>query len=436
MAYIPPNNIEAEQALLCVMLMNEDMAVKVAEEVRCEEFYRESHKVIFATLVELVDKQRKPDIIALGQALKERGRLADVGDYAYLLHLNHAVPSSAGWQEHARIVHECAVKRLLAELGRNMAIRTQGEESADTQVELALEGLTEIASDTKELGFEDAPTMVERTLSTIMERGEKGEYYLGVPTGFGSFDDITSGLQEGDLIILAARPSMGKTAMALSWIMGMISNLKTVGLFSLEMSSVQLISRMLAALANVEGQNLNRGKLQRHEWEYVYDAANRLCETKLFIDDSSNINLRTIRSRSRRLQAEHGLDAVFIDYLQLLPGPPGRQENRQQEISVISRQLKNLAKELHVPVIALSQLSRAVESRQNKRPSLSDIRDSGSIEQDADVVCFLYRDEYYYPDTTSEPNICELHVAKHRNGPTGTIKFYFEQGKSQFFEIE
>lgn len=211
---------------------------------------------------------------------------------------------------------------------------------------------------------------------------------------------------------------------------------RTVGLFSLEMSSVQLICRMLSAMANVDGQNLNRGKLESYEWNYVYDAANRLTETKLFIDDSSNINMRTIRSRSRRLQAEHGLDALFIDYLQLLPGPPGKTENRQQELSVISRQLKSLAKELRVPVIALAQLSRAVESRQNKRPNLSDIRDSGSIEQAADLVCFLYRDEYYYPDTTNEPHTCELHVAKHRNGPTGTMKFHVEMAKSQFFEIE
>lgn len=436
MSYEPPHNIEAEQAVLCSMLIDNETALKISEDLRREDFYRESHKVIFTTMLELLDNHQRIDMITLCEKLKERGQLIDVGDYAYINYLNSAKPSAAGWQEHARIVHQCAVKRLLANIGRKMAIRSQGDDDAETQVELAMEEVMEIATDNKEVGFEDAPTLVAKAMDEILSRADKGEYYLGVPTGFGAFDDVTSGLQSGDLIILAARPSMGKTAMALSMIMGMISNPRTVGLFSLEMSSVQLICRMLSAMANVDGQSLNRGKLESHEWNYVYDAANRLTETKLFIDDSSNINLRTIRSRSRRLQAEHGLDALFIDYLQLLPGPPGKTENRQQELSIISRQLKSLAKELRIPVIALAQLSRAVESRQNKRPTLSDIRDSGSIEQAADLVCFLYRDEYYYPDTTNEPHTCELHVAKHRNGPTGTMKFHVEMSKSQFFEIE
>lgn len=436
MSYEPPHNIEAEQAVLCSMLIDNDTALKISEDLRQEDFYREAHKVIFAAMQELLDNRQRLDMITLCEVLKERAQLADVGDYAYINYLNSARPSAVGWQEHARIVHQCAVKRLLANLGRKMAIRSQGDDDAETQVELAMEEIMGIATDNKEVGFEDAPTLVGRAMEVILSRADKGEYYLGVPTGFGAFDDVTSGLQSGDLIILAARPSMGKTAMALSMIMGMISNPRTVGLFSLEMSSVQLICRMLSAMANVDGQSLNRGKLESHEWNYVYDAANRLTETKLFIDDSSNINLRTIRSRARRLQTEHGLDALFIDYLQLLPGPPGKTENRQQELSVISRQLKSLAKELRVPVIALAQLSRAVETRQNKRPTLSDIRDSGSIEQAADLVCFLYRDEYYYPDTTNEPHTCELHVAKHRNGPTGTMKFHVEMSKSQFFEIE
>lgn len=439
MAYVPPHNIEAEQAVLCTMMMDKETSLKLQEELRQEDFYRESHRVIFKAIVELLDKNQQVDMITLGEMLKERGQLTDVGDYAYLMQLNHAVPTSAGWEEHASIVHQCAVKRLLAQLGRNMAIRSQGDEDAETQVEKALEGVMEIATDNKELGFVDAETLVGNALEGIMKRMDSGEYYLGVGTGFTAFDDVTSGLQAGDLIILAARPSMGKTAMAMSLIMCMLSQDSacgpTVGLFSLEMSSEQLICRMLSALANVDGQALNRGKLKSYEWNYVYDAANRLAATKLFIDDSSSINLRTIRSRSRRLQAEHGLAAIFIDYLQLLPGPPGGRENRQQEISVISRQLKSLAKELHVPVIALSQLSRAVEGRTNKRPTLSDIRDSGSIEQDSDVVCFLYRDEYYNPDTTNEPHVCELHIAKHRNGPTSTMKFYVDLAKNQFFEI-
>ena len=200
------------------------------------------------------------------------------------------------------------------------------------------------------------------------------------------------------------------------------------------MSSEQLISRLLAAMAEVDGQDLNRGKLDGNQWDYVYDAAAELSKTKLFIDDSSNINIRTIRARARRLQAEEGLDAIFIDYLQLLPNPDARNINRQEEISMLSRQLKALAKELKVPLIALSQLSRAVEARQNKRPMLSDLRDSGSIEQDADIVAFLYRDEYYN-ENTREPHICELRIAKHRNGPTGTLKYYFEKQKSQFMEI-
>lgn len=450
MSYEPPHNIEAEQAVLCCMMMNRETGLKLAEELRAEDFYRESHRVIFKSIAELLDKNQQVDMITLGELLKEQGRLIDVGDYAYLLQLNHAVPSAAGWKEHAQIVHQCAVKRLLANLGKQMALRSLGEDDAETQVELAMEGVMQIATDNRETGFVDAETLVSNALESILNRLDAGEYYLGVPTGFSGLDDVTSGLQNGDLIILAGRPSMGKTAMALNWIMGMIGGPpdrgdgaerlggyphRTVGLFSLEMSSEQLICRMLAAMANVNGQSLNRGKLESHEWGYVYDAAYRLGKTKLFIDDSSTINMRTIRSRARRLQAEQGLAALFIDYLQLLPGPPGGHENRQQEISVISRQLKSLAKELRVPVIALSQLSRAVEGRQNKRPGLADIRESGSIEQDSDVVCFLYRDEYYNPDTTTEPHICELHVAKHRNGPTGTMKFFVDLAKNQFFEI-
>lgn len=442
MEFIPPNNVRAEQAVLCAMLMDAGVAVRISEELRAEEFYREAHRVIYRVILEMLDKKQVLDMITLCEALKVKGVLKDVGDYGYVMQLDSVLPTTAGWEEYVRIIHECSVKRMLANLGKSMAMRTQGEEAADSQVEMALEGVMQIATGNKEAGFEDAQTLVERTMESIVQRMDSGEYYLGVPTGFEALDDLTSGLQAGDFVILAARPSMGKTAMALNLVQGIVTQLVgeehkyTVGFFSLEMSSEQLISRMLASMANVEGQKLNRGKLDNFEWDYVYDAANKLAETKLYIDDSSNINLRTMRSRARRLQAEQGLDVIFVDYLQLLPSPDSRAVNRHEEITMISRQLKALAKELRVPVIALSQLSRAVEGRLNKRPCLSDIRDSGAIEQDADVVAFLYRDEYYYPDTTKEPHICELNVAKHRNGPTGTVKYYFESSKNQFFEVE
>ena len=429
MKFTPPHSIEAEQALISCMLLEQRVAVQAVEELRTEDFYRETHKLIYGAIQEIVDKHQELNLVSLIDLLKLKGQLADAGDVAYITHLSMARPTTAGWKEFLRIVHEYATKRLLAKLGQTMAIRSQGEEAAEAQVDEALEDLTEIATGTRERGFEDAETLVARTLDHITNRSEE-EYYLGVPTCFSGLDDLTSGLQAGDLFILAARPSMGKTAFALNMVRGIISHAHTVGFFSLEMSSEQLISRLLAAMAEVDGQDLNRGKLDGNQWDYVYDAAAELSKTKLFIDDSSTIGIRTIRSRARRLQAEQGLDAIFIDYLQLLPSPDSRNANRQEEISMLSRKLKSLAKELKVPIVALSQLSRAVEGRQNKRPMLSDLRESGSLEQDADIVAFLYREDYYNPETENKHT--ELIIAKHRNGPVDTVNLFFKKEFTKF----
>ncbi len=435
---LPPQNIEAEQAVLGAMLIEREAISKVAEFLRAEDFYRDGHGKIFAAMLDLFNRNEAVDLVTVVEHLRKEDRLEQAGGLSYVASLANSVPTAANVMYHARIVEEKSLLRQLITAATNIAtMGYEGAEEVSNIMDKAERTILEISN--RKAGSEFTPVK-----SIIMDAFDKIEKLYaskgsitGLSSGFKDLDKLTSGLQPSDLILIAARPSMGKTAFVLNITQNVgIREKAAVAFFSLEMSKEQLVQRMLCAESAIDSQRLRIGELEPNDWEKLVSGADRLSGASIFIDDTPGITVMEMRSKARRLKVEHNLKLIIIDYLQLMQGSSNGKggENRQQEISEISRSLKSLARELQVPVIALSQLSRNVESRQVKKPMLSDLRESGSLEQDADIVAFLYREDYYNPDT-EDKNITELIIAKHRNGPVDTVRLFFHKQFTRFVDL-
>ncbi len=434
---VPPQNVEAEQSVLGAMLIEREAIAKVAEFLRPVDFYREAHRLVYNAVLQLFNKNDAVDLITVVESLRKEDKLEAAGGIAYVTSLANYVPTAANVLYHARIVEEKALLRQLIHAATYIA--GMGYEASDEVtmiMDKAEQMILEVAN--RKVGHDFTPikSIIFDTFNKIEQLYASKGGITGLPTGFKDLDRLMSGLQPSDLILIAARPSMGKTAFVLNIAQHVaIREKKPVAFFSLEMSKEQLVQRMLCAEAAIDAQRLRIGELEENDWGKLVKAADRLSSAPIYIDDTAGITVVEMRAKARRLKIEHGLQLVIIDYLQLMQGATGsRSENRQQEISEISRFLKGLAREMNVPVIALSQLSRSVESRQVKRPMLSDLRESGSLEQDADIVAFLYREDYYNPDTDKK-NVTEVIVAKHRNGPVDTIQLFFHKQFTKFADL-
>lgn len=439
---IPPQNIEAEQSVLCAMLISKEAISKVTEILNSEDFYREAHRVIFNAMLELERKNEPVDLITVTDLLKKENKLDDVGGIAYITSLSNLLPTAANVKYHADIVAEKSVLRQLVKVSTEIAaMGYEASEDVSEVIDKAESRILEISNRKKRSDFTPISSVLMHSVQDIEKLLNNKGGLTGIPTGFTDLDKLTSGLHPSDFIILAARPSMGKTAFALNVVQNVALRAhkkiggepRSVAFFSLEMSKEQLVNRMLCAEANIDSQRLRIGEMADKDWDSLWNACDSMSKAKIFIDDTPGITAMEMRSRARRLKAEQGLDLIVVDYLQLMQGSGRRNSSgdRQQEVSEISRSLKALARELDVPVIALSQLSRGVEARQVKRPMLSDLRESGSLEQDADIVAFLYREDYYNPETENK-NITELIIAKHRNGPVDTVNLFFHKQFTKF----
>lgn len=432
----PPQNIEAEEGVLGAMLIKRDAIVEAQEILQEEDFYREANRIIFHGIQELSEEGEAVDIITLTERLKRDGSITKIGGLSYITKLANIVPTAANVAYHAKIVREKAELRRLIDAATEIAAEAYENASpVDNIMDTAEKKILSVAGTQKTAGFEPMKKIVVRAFEHIGEVYDSGGGITGLSTGFRDLDGLTSGLQKSDLILVAARPSMGKTAFTLNIATNAGLAGSTVAFFSLEMSKEQLVQRMLCSEGCIDSQRVRTGQLDDDEWTNLVKASDRVGRAPIYIDDTPAITVMELRSKARRLKAEHGLDLIIIDYLQLMQGRGGKSsESRQQEISEISRSLKSLARELNVPVIALSQLSRSVESRQVKRPMLSDLRESGSLEQDADIVMFLYREDYYDKDTENK-NITEIIIAKHRNGPVDTVNLLFQKEFTKFRDL-
>jgi replicative DNA helicase len=425
---VPPSSIEAEQAVLGGLMLTPEAWDKVADKISEKDFYRRDHQLIWRAIAELSEKGMPSDAVTLGEWFESNGLADMVGGARYVVELANGTPSAANIVAYAEIVREKSTMRRLIDAGTEIAgeaFQPEGK-SAQELVELAEQRVFQIAEagSRGRQGFVPMRSAVKEAFQLLQQRYESRSPITGLPTGFIDFDHKTAGLQGGDLIIVAARPSMGKTALALNMAeYAAIKTGKAAAIFSMEMSASQLAFRLISSLGRINQQNLRTGDLADEEWPRVTSAITLLSDTKIFIDDTPSLSPLELRSRARRLKREHDLGVIMVDYLQLMQ-VPGNKENRATEISEISRSLKALAKELAVPVIALSQLNRSLEQRTDKRPVMADLRESGAIEQDADVIVFIYRDEYYNQDST-EKGIAEIIIGKQRNGPTGTVRLAF-----------
>ncbi len=419
---IPPHNDEAERSVLGSALLDKDALFDVVELLTADDFYNEAHKEIFKAVTDLYKKSAPVDVLTVSEELKKRNSLEMVGGRAYIAALSADVPSTSNAAEYAKIISNKASLRRLIETSGDI-MQASYDENMDTNaiLDMAERQIFEIAQKGQKSDFAHIKDVLLENINIIDKMSQLEGNLTGLTTGFRDLDQLTSGLHRSDLIILAARPAMGKTAFALSVAQGAaIKGAASVMIFSMEMSKEQLGQRLLSMESRIEMQSLKTGKLERKDWDQINMALDTLSRASINIDDTPGISIMEMKNKCRRLKAEKGLDLIVIDYLQLMSIEGKKTESRQQEISTLSRNLKLLARELDCPVIVLSQLSRAVEQRPNKRPMLSDLRESGSIEQDADIVIFLYRDEYYNPET-DKPGECEVIVAKHRSGPTGTV---------------
>jgi replicative DNA helicase len=433
---LPPQNVEAEEAVLGAILIDPDAIIRVATFLRPEDFYREKNGWIYDTALALHDKREPIDFLTVCDELERRGQLDQVGGAAFITTLINAVPTSIHAEHYARIVERTATRRRLIDAaGQIAALAYQEAEDVGEVVDRAEQVLFGVSE--RRISRELVP--IKQILSEYYDRIEyltrhRGEL-IGIPTGFTDMDRLLGGMQRSDLIILAARPSVGKTSLALTIAHHAVKRFRQrVALFSLEMANEQVVQRLISAETGINAQRLRRGEIEEDEWRRFMKATGDLSDTYFYIDDTPGISALELRTKARRLHAELGIDLIVIDYLQLMRGDY-RAENRVQEISSISRALKALARELNVPVLALSQLSRGVESRADKKPILSDLRESGALEQDADVVIFIYREDMYN-ENTERKNLADIMVAKHRNGPTGTVVLYFRKELAQFLEAE
>ncbi len=427
---LPPQNIEAEQCVLGGILLDNSVLPKIIEILGPDDFYKEAHAILYRALLDLFDKNEPQDLVTVHNYLKAQGQLDAVGGPAYLAELSETLPMAFNVTSYAKIVRDKAILRRLIQ--KTSAIAELAYEEAgevDDVLEAAEAAIFEISQSKINQAFAPIRGILKSSIKKLEDLYERKELITGVPTGFTELDNMTAGLQPSDLIIIAGRPSMGKTAFALNIAQyAAIEHGIPVAIFSLEMSREQLALRMLCSEAKVNAQKVRTGFLAESDWPKLIRAASHLSEARIFIDDTPALSVLEMRAKARRLKSEHNLGLVIVDYLQLMRGRHGA-ERREQEISEISRSLKAMAKELNVPVVALSQLNRKVEDRPNKRPQMSDLRESGAIEQDADVIAFIYRDEVYNRPKEGEENpnkgIAEIIVGKQRNGPTGTIKLTF-----------
>ena len=438
---VPPQNIEAEQSVLGAMLIDKEAIAKATEILSAEDFYREAHRVIFSAMLEIYNKNEAVDMITVTDILRRDNKLEDVGGIAYITSLANVVLTAANVKYHAEIVAEKSVLRQLVKVSTEIAaMGYEANDEVGVLLDTAESRILEISNRKKRADFTPISAVLMDSVQNIEKLLNNKGGLTGIPTGFNDLDKLTSGLHPSDFIILAARPSMGKTALALNIVQNVAlrahkrvgGDPRSVAFFSLEMSKEQLVNRMLCAEANIDSQRLRIGEMKEYDWTHLWDACDVMSKAKIYIDDTAGITVMDMRSRARRLKAEHGLDLIVVDYLQLMQGSGKRNTSgdRQQEVSEISRSLKALARELDVPVLALSQLSRGVEARQVKRPMLSDLRESGSLEQDADIVAFLYREDYYNPETENKHT--ELIIAKHRNGPVDTVNLFFHKQFTKF----
>jgi replicative DNA helicase len=432
-----PQNIEAEEGVLGSIIIDPDAVVQVADFLRPDDFYRDAHRAIFQAVLDLYAERGPADLITICDELQRRGRLEEVGGAAYISSLVNVVPTSANVEYYARIVERASMMRRLIHAAGQIAALAYNETDADVALDKAEQLIFSISQRYNRSDFDDLRALLEDYYEKLDKLHEQRGTLVGLPTGFYDLDKMTGGLQKSDLIILAARPGAGKSALALSLAYNTALKNNRVAFFALEMSKEQLVQRLLAMDTGIDQQRLRTGMIEDHEWERISHAIGRLSQIELYIDDTAGISTMEMRSKARRLAAERsGLDLIIVDYLQLMQAHAGsRSENRVQEISEISRSLKALARELDVPVLALSQLSRAVESRQSRVPQLSDLRESGSIEQDSDIVLFIYRDEMYNQDTDRK-NIADIIVAKHRNGPIGQFSLYFKSSQTLFRNLD
>ncbi len=434
---IPPQNIEAEQSVLGSILIEQDAIAKVVETLSPDSFYRDAHHKIYRAMMTLYEKGEAVDLVTTAEELRRQNALDSSGGATYLTTLANSVPTAANVEYYAKIVEEKAVLRNLIQAAtRIVTSGYENKEDAETILDKAEQVIFDIAQKRTVKSYSPLKSVLVDAFDRIETLYNNKGGVTGVPTGFRELDLVTSGLQRSEFIVVAARPSMGKTVLCLNMARNAAVNHNVpVVIFSLEMAKEQLAQRMLCAEAGVDGQRLRTGYLTESDWPKLSSALGRLSDASIFIDDTPGISVMEMRGKARRIKAEFGLGLVIIDYMQLMQNLSRRHENRQQEISDISRSLKSLARELEVPVVALSQLSRAVEQRQDKRPMLSDLRESGAIEQDADVVAFIYRDDYYNAES-EKPNIAEIIIAKQRNGPTGLVELYFHKEYSRFDNLE
>lgn len=437
-SYLPPHNEEAEQHVLGSLLMDKNSMIKVVDFLRTKDFYNRNHQMIYDTMLELYQKSEPIDMVTLSNRLKERSLLKDIGGSAYLTTLVNSVSSAGYIVHHARIIQKKRILRDIISASYDIAEMSHGETNdVDTLLDDIEQKIFSISQESLKQEFAPVKPLLAEAYERIETR-HKGEHAQGVLSGYNRLDNMLAGFQPSDLIILAARPSLGKTSLALSIARNAAMKHNTpVGIFSLEMSKEQLVDRFISAESNVDLWRIRTGKLEMHgelnDFARIRDSLDKLSKAPIFIDDAASPDVLQMKTMARRLQAEHGLKLIIVDYLQLIK-PRGNSDNTVQQITEISRSLKVLAKELNIPVIALSQLSRSLEQRPNKTPRLSDLRDSGSIEQDADVVLFIHREEER-DNPNKKKNEAQILIAKHRNGPVGMVKLYFDDQRATFADL-
>ncbi len=435
---LPPQSIEAEQSVLGSILLDKEAIIKVADALRPEDFYRDDHRYVYEAMLRLFEKRMPIDIVTISEELEVSGKFEAVGGATYLTELVNSVPTASHIVHYSQIVQDKAtLRRLISAGGSITELGFKEDEELSTTLDIAERSLFAVSQKYLKQNFIPIKDVLAGSFERIDELHKNKGVLRGVPTGFRDLDGLLSGFQDSDLVIVAARPSMGKTAITLNIAAHVaIKEKRSVGFFSLEMGADQLADRLVSMESGVDSWKMRTGNLSDEDFPKIGYAYGTLAEAPLYIDDSPSLNVMEIRSKCRRLQMEHGLDLVIVDYLQLMEGRGNSKgDNRVQEISDISRSLKTLARELKVPVVALSQLSRAVEARPDKRPMLSDLRESGSIEQDADVVMFIYRDDYYHKDSERK-GVTELLVRKHRNGPVGDVELFFVPEQTRFRSID
>ena len=437
---ILPHDLVAEQSVLGAVFISPETMISLADELTPDDFYKPANKIVFKTMLSLLEKGEPIDATTMVSALTNQGDISNIGGINYVVELVNSTPTSKNVEHYAKLVKEKAtLRKVIAKLSESLSSAYQGDISINEIIEKTEKSILDISNQNAGTGFRNVADILDTHMQIVETRSQTDGFVTGLSTGFVGLDKITTGLHEGNLIILAARPAMGKTALALN-IAKHVTTMerKPAVIFSLEMGAEELIERMVASEGMIPGYHLKTGNLSTDEWKRLVHAQNNLYDVPIFVDDTAGIRISDIRSKARKLSQEMGgLGIIIIDYLQLITG--SKRENRQQIVSEISRELKILAKDLRVPVIALSQLSRSVEQRQDKRPMLSDLRESGSIEQDADIVAFLYRDAYYQKeqaDSQEANNVTELILEKNRHGSLGTVKLYFHKEYTKFSSVE